>query len=130
MDLPNDPHSVDIGSIKAEATLPDWPALAGRAISDVSRIVEAEIRLFEIGFRETIKAEIDRALFAMMAMAAFIWGGICGFAAIIIGLRDVLGHWWMSFAVVCGLALLIAAVLWAIMVVRRPESITAAKPSS
>jgi uncharacterized membrane protein YqjE len=115
-------------SIRPEIELLDWPALAGRAIGDISRIVEAEIRLFEIGFRETVKAEIDRALFAMMAMAAFIWGGICGFAAIIIGLRDVLGHWWMSFAVVCGIALLTAAVLWVMMVARRPESL--AKPSS
>ncbi|MGH8012663.1 MAG: phage holin family protein [Candidatus Binataceae bacterium] len=130
MDLSNDPHSVELGNATTEKTLPDWPALAGRAIGDISRIVEAEIRLFEIGLRETIKAEIDRAMFAMMAMAAFIWGGICGFAAIIIGLRDVLGHWWMSFAVVCGLAFLIAGALWVIMVVRRPESIAKPKSSS
>ncbi|MGH7932627.1 MAG: phage holin family protein [Candidatus Binataceae bacterium] len=113
----------------AETNLPDWPALAARAVDDLSRIAEAEIRLFEVGLRDALKDEIDRILKLIVALAAIGYGVLCVFAAVILLLHQLLHHWWMAFAL-AGALLLIAGIALVLTLARRREPVHAPSPAS
>jgi hypothetical protein len=102
---------------------PGWPALIGRAVGDVSRIVHAEFQLVELSFRTMIEQEIDRALKAVVALGLLLCGAICAVGAAVLGLHHLLGIWWISFAIVAAASCLggIALFAWAM---RRPTLLT------
>ncbi len=80
----------------------DWPTLVSRAVNDISRILQAEIRLVELGIKNVVEQEIDRALKAALALTMLMLGAVCGVAAAIVGLHALLGIWWAAFAIVAG----------------------------
>jgi hypothetical protein len=98
---------------------PEWPALVSRAVADVSRIVQAEIQLAELGVRNVIEHEIDRALKAAVALSLLLCAATCAVGAAVLGLHEVLGQWWAAFAVVAGAAL--AGVVLFSWAMRRPS---------
>jgi hypothetical protein len=89
-------------------------------MADISRIVQAEIQLAELGVRNVIEREIDRALKAAVALGLLLCAATCAVGAAVLGLHEVLGQWWAAFAVVAGASALVGVVLfsWAM---RRPN---------
>jgi hypothetical protein len=77
-----------------------WPELVSRAVNDLSRIVHAEIRLAELGIKNLIEQEIDRALKVVIALGLLLCAAICTVGAALIGLHALLGLWWAAFAIV------------------------------
>ena len=93
--------------------LPEWPALIGRAVEDLSCILHGEVRLLELGIKSTVQREIDRAIIAALALATLLLGLGCLTAAAILGLHEVLRTaWWAAFAIVAGVALVGGVGIW------------------
>jgi len=99
----------------------DWPTLVSRAVNDISRILQAEIRLVELGIKNVVEQEIDRALKAALALTMLMLGAVCGVAAAIVGLHALLGMWWAAFAIVAGASIAAGGALL-MLSLRRPSS--------
>jgi putative superfamily III holin-X len=76
----------------------DWSSLAGRVIDDISRIIQAELRIFETNLGLLFSQAIDLALVRLAALSAVIAGGVCLLVALILSLHQWL-DWWQSFAI-------------------------------
>jgi preprotein translocase subunit SecY len=76
----------------------DWPTLLARIVDDVARIIQTEIRLFQAGLTPILSSAIDRFLANMVALAAFLAGGLCLLAALAFFL-----HRWLDWAPALGL---------------------------
>jgi hypothetical protein len=97
-----------------------WPELVSRAVNDLSRIVHAEIRLAELGIKNLIEQEVDRSVKIVIALGFLLCAGFCGLGAALIGLHELLGLWWASFAIVAAISG-ITGMLFFISARRRPE---------
>ncbi len=76
----------------------DWSSLAGRVIDDISRIIHAELQLFETNLGLRFSGAIELALVRVAGLVAVIFGGMCLLAALILLLHQWL-EWWQSFAI-------------------------------
>jgi hypothetical protein len=115
------PQAHDV--VHARGTLhedPEWPALVSRAVGDISRIVHAEIQLAELGVRNVIEQEIDRALKVAIALGLLLCAVTCTVGAAVLGLYVVLGRWWAAFAVVAAASGL-GGILFFLWAMRRPS---------
>jgi hypothetical protein len=79
----------------------DWSTLVARAVDDISRILQSEIRLLSASLKTVLEEQIERVL-AFMATGALLAGGaICMLAALILFLHEyVMLPWWQSFGIV------------------------------
>jgi hypothetical protein len=105
------------------ATAPEWPVLVSRAVDDLSRILRAEINLLQLGIKDVVEREIDRALKAIIALVLIICGAICAIGAAILLLQVVLDSWWLAFAIVAASAIGAGVTLWFLIGRRPPVSI-------
>ncbi len=80
----------------------DWSTLVGRAIEDVSRIIQSEIGLLETTLRSVVEEQTDYALANLAAVAVMICAAICMLGGLILFLHQWL-QWWLAFAI-AGLA--------------------------
>ena len=98
-----------------------WPELVSRAVNDLSRIVHAEFRLAELGVKNLIEEEVDRALKVVIALGFLLCAAVCAVSAAIVGIHALLGLWWAAFAIVAAVSGLagVGFFLWAR---RRPQS--------
>lgn len=89
-----------IGTPGAEA---GWPTLLARMLEDASRIVHAELRLFEANLTPLRAVAVDRAIAGLVLLHAGLIGGGCLLTAIILLLHRWL-EWWESFGIAgtCG----------------------------
>jgi Putative Actinobacterial Holin-X, holin superfamily III len=92
-----DEKSAD-GPRKLEAH--DWPTLVARIFTDVARIVQTEIRLFQASLNPILSAAIDRLLGSTIAMAAFLAGGLCLLASAVVFLHR--WFWWDASLAIAG----------------------------
>jgi len=76
----------------------DWSTLVGRAIDDVSRIIQSEIGLLETTLRAVVEEQTDYALANLAVVAVIICAAICMLGALILFLHQWL-QWWLAFAV-------------------------------
>jgi hypothetical protein len=76
----------------------DWSTLVGRAIDDVSRIIQSEIGLLETTLRAVVEEQTDYALANLAAVAVMICAAICMLGALILFLHQWL-QWWLAFAI-------------------------------
>ena len=97
-------EKVSNGPRKFEAH--DWPTLVARVVSDVARIVQTEIRLFQASLNPILSAAIDRLLGSTLALAAFLAGGLCLLAAGVVFLHRWL--WWDASLAIAGLLSFVA----------------------
>lgn len=88
------PLAGDAGS----GTEGDWSMLVGRAIDDVSRIIQSEIGLVEVTLRAVVEAQTDYALANLATVAVMICAAICMLVALILLLHQWL-QWWLAFAI-------------------------------
>lgn len=75
----------------------DWSTLAGRAIEDVSRIIQSEIGLLEITLRTALEEQTDYALANLATVAVMICAAICMLGALVLFLHQWL-QLWLAFA--------------------------------
>lgn len=102
---------------QGEASM-NWSALFSRAVDDISKIIEAEIHLFEARFSAAVLQAIRQAITAVMMSAAMLVGGLCVIASMILLLHQWLA-WWLAFGIV-GAVVLIAGVTIPLIVSPRP----------
>ena len=84
----------------------EWPALVGRIVTDVSRIAHTEIRLFQASLNPILSMAVDRLLGSVLALVAFIAGGLCLLIALVVLLQRWIG--WDAALLVAGLVSLVA----------------------
>jgi hypothetical protein len=73
------------------ADSPNWTTLLGRAVDDVSRILQAEIHLFEAHLSAFGETAIKDALATLIVLSIFAVGGTC-----LVGAAIVLLHRWLQ----------------------------------
>jgi hypothetical protein len=84
----------------------DWPTLVARVISDVARIVQTEIRLFQASLNPILSGAVDRLLGSTLALAGFLAGGLCLLAAAVVFLHRWL--WWDASLAIAGVVSFVA----------------------
>lgn len=87
----------------------EWPALVGRIVGDVTRIIQTEIRLFQAGLSPILSTAVDRLLGNLLALVAFIAGGLCLLIALVVFLQKSIG--WDAALLVTGVVSLVAGYL-------------------
>src|SRR5579863_87061 len=71
------PKKLPLAGDAAPGTEGDWSTLVGRAIDDVSRIIQSEIGLLETTLRAVVEEQTDYALANLAAVAVMICAAIC-----------------------------------------------------
>ena len=69
----------------------EWPALVGRIVTDLTRIVHTEIRLFQASLNPILSTAVDRLLGNVLALVAFVVGGLCLLIALVVFLQKFIG---------------------------------------
>jgi hypothetical protein len=106
----------------------DWPTLVARIFTDVARIVQTEIRLFEASLNPILSAAIDRLLGSTIAVGAFVAGGLCLLAAAVVFLHRWL--WWDASLAIAGVVSLIGGYVAArVAALRANQSVDAVQRS-
>ena len=78
------PEKLPLAGNAAAGTEGDWSTLVGRAIDDVSRIIQSEIGLFETTLRAAVEEQTDYALANLATVAVMICATICMLGALIL----------------------------------------------
>lgn len=89
----------------------DWSELIQKTIDDGSRVISAEMRLFEKNVRKLLDSQTDRVLGTIAVMLAVAYGG----ALILIGIVFLLHFWlawWLSLIVVGAATAIIGATMY------------------
>jgi hypothetical protein len=82
----------------APGTEGDWSTLVGRAIDDVSHIIQSEIGLLETTVRAVVEEQTDYALANLAAVAVMVGAAFCMLGALILLLHQWL-QWWLALAI-------------------------------
>ncbi len=91
---------------------PNWPTLFGRAVDDVSRILQAKIHLFEAHLSALVETAIKNALARLIVLFMFVVGGTCFVGAAIVLLHRWLEEWWIAFVLARGALLVVGIGFW------------------
>jgi Putative Actinobacterial Holin-X, holin superfamily III len=89
-----------------------WSQIVSRAIDDISRIMQSEVRLLEASLRKVLVEQVDRILASVTAAVILIAGGVCMIAALIL----LLHLWfalWLSWGITGGVLFIVALIVWA-----------------
>lgn len=99
----------------------DWSTLVARAVDDISRILQSEIRLLNASLKTLIDEEVERVLAFVASGALMAGGAICLLTAVILFLHEfAMLPWWQSFGIV-GLGLFALAIAIGAFASRRPK---------
>jgi len=99
----------------------DWSTLVARAVDDISRIIQSEIRLLTANLKTVLDEEVERVLAFVASGALMAGGAICLLAAVTLFLHEfVMLPWWQSFGAV-GLGLFALAIAIGAFASRRPK---------
>ena len=77
----------------APETLQDWPTLVGRAVDDVTRILQSEARMLETSMGAALETRLASAIATLTVVAVMICGGVCIVCAGILLLHEWLPLW-------------------------------------
>jgi hypothetical protein len=92
----------------AATIYPDWPTLIGRAVDDISRILQSELHMFQTNMTADLQARLADTVSSLTIAAMIISGAICILCASILLLHQWL-PWWQAFGI-AGLTTLIVGV--------------------
>jgi len=92
------PEKLPLAGDAAPGTEGDWSTLVGKAIDDVSRIIQSEIGLVETTLRAVVEEQTDYALANLATVALLICAAICMLGALILLLHQWL-QWWLALAI-------------------------------
>jgi hypothetical protein len=102
-------------------TLQDWPTLMGRAVDDVTRILQSEAHMLETSMSAALAARLADATARLTVLAVMLCGGVCMLCAGILLIHEWLPLW-QAFGL-AGATILIIGI--AIYVIGRPAGDTA-----
>lgn len=105
------------------ADSPNWPTLVGRAVDDVSRILQAEIHLFEAHLSAFVETAIRNTLATLIVLSAFVVGGTCFVGAAIVLLHRWLQEWWIAFALLGGALFAVGIGFWLALAPRAKDTL-------
>jgi CHASE2 domain-containing sensor protein len=77
----------------APETLQDWPTLVGRAVDDVTRILQSEAHMLETSMGAALETRLASAIATLTVVAVMICGGVCVLCAAILLLHEWLPLW-------------------------------------
>ena|ERR1700722_19857742 len=98
----------------APEPLHDWPTLVGRAVDDVTRILQSEAHMLETNLGAVLETRIANAIAILTVVAVMICGGVCILCAGILLLHQWLPLW-QSFGLAGVGILIVGIVRYAIM---------------
>jgi hypothetical protein len=105
----------------APESLQDWPTLVGRAVDDVTGILQSEAHMLETSMSAALASRLANAIATLTVIAVMLCGGVCVLCAAIL----LLHQWiplWQAFGLVGATILLIGIAIYAI---RKPAADTA-----
>ena len=111
----------------APATMQDWPTLVGRAVDDVTRILQSEARMLQTSMGAALETRLASAIATLTIVAVMISGAVCIVCAAILLLHQWLPLW-QSFGIVGGGILLVGLVGYAIT--KSPAALESAESKS
>jgi VIT1/CCC1 family predicted Fe2+/Mn2+ transporter len=91
-----------------ETTQQDWPTLVGRAVDDVTRILQSEAHMLQTSMGAALETRLASAIATLTIVAVMICGGVCMLCAAILLLHQWLPLW-QSFGV-AGVAIMIVGI--------------------
>lgn len=105
----------------APESMQDWPTLVGRAVDDVTRILQSEAHMLETSMSAALATRLANAIASLTIIAVMLSGGVCVLCAAILLL-----HQWIPLWQAFGLAgAIILAIGIAIYAIRKPAVNTA-----
>jgi hypothetical protein len=99
-------------------TLQDWPTLMGRAVDDVTRILQSEAHMLETSMSAALAARLADATAKLTVLAVMLCGGVCLLCAGILLIHEWLPLW-QAFGLSGAIILMIGIVIY---VIGRPAS--------
>jgi len=105
----------------APESLQDWPTLVGRAVDDVTRILQSEAHMLETSMSAALATRLANAIAILTIVAVMLCGGVCVLCAAIL----LLHQWiplWQAFGLAGATILIIGIAIYAI---RKPAADTA-----
>ena len=102
-------------------SLQDWPTLVGRAVDDVTRILQSEAHMLETSMSAALATRLANAIAILTIVAVMLCGGVCVLCAAIL----LLHQWiplWQAFGLAGATILIIGIAIYAI---RKPAADTA-----
>jgi hypothetical protein len=97
----------------APQTMNDWPTLIGRAVDDVTRILQSEAHMLESSIGAALETRIASAIATLTIVAIVICGAVCILSAAILLIHEWLPLW-QAFGIAGVGILMIALVSYAI----------------
>jgi hypothetical protein len=97
-----------------QETQQDWPTLVGRAVDDVTRILQSEARMLETSMGAALETRLANAIATLTVVAVMICGGVCILCAGILLLHQWLPMW-QAFGIAGAGIMLIGLSRYAIM---------------
>jgi Putative Actinobacterial Holin-X, holin superfamily III len=92
----------------AQETQQDWPTLVGRAVDDVTRILQSEAHMLETNMGAALETRLANAIATLTIVAVMLCGGVCILCAAILLLHEWLPLW-QAFGL-AGVAILIIGI--------------------
>jgi Putative Actinobacterial Holin-X, holin superfamily III len=111
----------------APATMQDWPTLVGRAVDDVTRILQSEARMLQTSMGAALETRLASAIATLTIVAVMISGAVCIVCAAILLLHQWLPLW-QSFGIIGGAVMLAGLVAYAVK--RSPATLESAESKS
>ena len=105
----------------APESLQDWPTLVGRAVDDVTRILQSEAHMLENSMSAALETRLASAIASLTVIAIVICGAVCMVCAGILLMHEWLPLW-QAFGL-AGVSILLLGI--AIYATRRPAADTA-----
>src|SRR5277367_535751 len=103
---------------RAPATMQDWPTLVGRAVDDVTRILQSEAHMLQTNMGAALETRLASAIATLTIVAVMISGAVCIVCAAILLLHQWLPLW-QSFGIIGGGVLLAGLAGYAIKKIGR-----------
>jgi Putative Actinobacterial Holin-X, holin superfamily III len=94
-------------------SLQDWPTLVGRAVDDVTRILQSEAHMLETSMSAALASRLANAIATLTIIAVMLCGGVCVLCAAIL----LLHKWiplWQAFGLAGAIILAIGIAIYAI----------------
>ena len=94
-------------------SLQDWPTLVGRAVDDVTRILQSEAHMLETSMSAALASRLANAIATLTIIAVMLCGGVCVLCAAIL----LVHQWiplWQAFGLAGATILLIGIGIYAI----------------
>jgi hypothetical protein len=92
----------------APETQQDWPTLVGRAVDDITRILQSEAHMLENSMSAALETRLANAIATLTIVAVMLCGGVCILSAAILLLHEWLPLW-QAFGL-AGVAILIVGI--------------------